>query len=83
MDETTLITKNLVEELKGKLANEGLQGVDIVCSYVKLSGVGVLKDLIQSLSNRRIPIRLIATRQHGITEFKASEKTRATTKYSN
>src|SRR5215469_9397925 len=45
-----------------------LAGVDIICSYIKKSGVKELRDVFMSLQERQVPVRVVTTMSLGISE---------------
>jgi HKD family nuclease len=76
MADTSLISKDLAfileQEAQGENL-ENLEGVDVMCSYVMDTGVRVLESFFQSLRFRDppVPVRILITSQHGISEPEA------------
>lgn len=65
-------TTTLLECLKHDLGGERpLAGVDIICSYIKKSGVKELRDVFINLLERQVPVRVVTTTSLGISEPEA------------
>lgn len=60
---------NLGEEIQREL--ESADRVDLLCSFLKLTGVNVLKKQLDVLKQRGIPFRVITTTYMGATDRKA------------
>lgn len=63
---------NLAEELQREL--ESADRVDLLCSFLKLTGVNVLKKQFDLLKLRGIPFRVITTTYMGATDRKAIDQ---------
>jgi HKD family nuclease len=62
---------SLVSQLRKEIASS--DGVDILCSFVKWSGVRILEESLRDLAKRDCPIRIITTSYMGATDLKAVE----------
>ena len=62
---------SMAHELRREL--ESADAVDVLVSFVMTSGIGVLRDVFNSLSDRGVPVRLITTTYMGVTDRLALE----------
>ncbi|WP_237202011.1 DEAD/DEAH box helicase family protein [Rothia nasimurium] len=77
LSSVALLTNNpkeprLGEEIKKEL--ESADRVDLLCSFLKLTGVNVLAPQLEVLKRRGIPFRVITTTYMGATDRKAVDK---------
>ncbi|MGV3104052.1 DUF3427 domain-containing protein [Rothia sp. 32237D007AR] len=77
LNSVALLTNNpkepqLGEEIKKEL--ESADRVDLLCSFLKLTGVNVLAPQLDILKRRGIPLRVITTTYMGATDRKAVDK---------
>lgn len=77
LSSVALLTNNpkepqLGEEIKKEL--ESADRVDLLCSFLKLTGVNVLAPQLDILKRRGIPFRVITTTYMGATDRKAVDK---------
>lgn len=77
LTETALLTNaagtpNLNSELR--LEMESADHVDLLCSFVKWSGITVLERALRHLRDRRVPIRVLTTTYIGATERRALDR---------
>ncbi len=70
----TLVTNELQRVLEHQLQYDGLRSVDIICSYIKTSGVKNLQWFFEELERREVPVRIITTFQLGISHLEAIEQ---------
>lgn len=74
LSDVTLLTNapkqpSLSRELEHELASA--DRVDLLCSFLKLSGISVLRDALGKAQERGVPVRIIATTYMGATDAKA------------
>jgi superfamily II DNA or RNA helicase len=63
---------SLARELKHELASA--DRVDLLCAFIKWSGIRVLVDGIKSARMRGVPLRIITTTYTGVTEARALDE---------
>lgn len=63
---------SLSRELKCELASA--DRVDLLCAFIKWSGIRVLVDRIKSARKRGVPLRIITTTYTGVTEARALDE---------
>jgi HKD family nuclease len=62
---------SLVSQLRKEIATANQ--VDVLCSFIKWSGVRILEDSLEKLAANRSPLRVITTSYMGATDLKAVE----------
>ncbi|QRZ61645.1 DUF3427 domain-containing protein [Rothia sp. ZJ932] len=77
LSEVALLTNNpkepsLSDEIQREL--ESADRVDLLCSFVKLSGINILRKQLSFLKSRGIPFRVLTTVYMGATERPAVDK---------
>lgn len=77
LSEAALLTNSnadpsLVAELRAELASA--DGVDLLCAFVKWSGLRLLEDALRDLKDRAVPFRVITTTYMGATERQAVDR---------
>ncbi|WP_283133119.1 DUF3427 domain-containing protein [Rhizohabitans arisaemae] len=77
LSETALLTNakddpNLSHELALELTSA--DRVDIICAFIKWSGLRLLKDPFEQLRRRGVPVRIITTTYMGATERRALDR---------
>jgi superfamily II DNA or RNA helicase/HKD family nuclease len=65
---------SLVSQLRKEIG--AADRVDILCSFIKWSGVRIIEDALQKLAANRCPLRVITTSYMGATDLKAVESLR-------
>jgi HKD family nuclease len=63
--------KNLVSQLRKEFATA--DSIDILCSFIKWSGVRIIEDSLRTVADSGTPIRVITTSYMGATDLKAVE----------
>lgn len=63
---------NLNTEIQKEL--ESADRVDLLCSFLKMSGVNSLSEQLKAIKNRGIPFRIITTTYMGVTDRKAIDR---------
>jgi HKD family nuclease len=76
-----LMTKNLKDVLTQQANEPNLTNVDVLCSYIQMSGVNELRGFFERLQSRQVPVRIIITLQLGISDLDAVKFLKE--KYSN
>jgi superfamily II DNA or RNA helicase len=62
---------SLISQLRKEIA--GADQVDVLCSFIKWSGVRILEESIRKLTSNGSPLRVITTSYMGATDLKAVE----------
>ena len=63
---------NLNTEIQKEL--ESADRVDLLCSFLKMSGINSLSEQLKAIKNRGIPFRIITTTYMGVTDRKAIDR---------
>ncbi|MGO1665974.1 DUF3427 domain-containing protein [Flaviflexus sp.] len=74
LSEVSLLTNNAKEPaLNKEIARElaSADRVDLICSFLKVSGVNLIRTALEQLRDRRVPVRIVATTYMGATDARA------------
>lgn len=77
LSDVSLLTNSPKEpSLKSEIAKElaSADRVDLICSFLKVSGINLIERALEALRRRGVPLRIVTTTYMGATDAKAVQK---------